>query len=82
MTKFYTFKHASANVCCAKIFKRNYLANTAQQTLASKIHPYKQMHPWKSLEQFSEDLLNNIIYNEGSSTITEMIKHRISNSNF
>ncbi|XP_076751731.1 pseudouridylate synthase RPUSD4, mitochondrial [Xylocopa sonorina] len=28
------------------------------------IHPYKQIHPWKSLTEFAEDLLNNIIYNK------------------
>lgn len=28
-------------------------------------HPYCQIHPWKSENEFARDLLKNVIYNEG-----------------
>lgn len=29
------------------------------------IHPYRQIHPWKSEKEFANSLLKNIIYNAG-----------------
>lgn len=55
ITKSYTLKCAyTTAISCTKILKRNYIEN----------HPYKHIHPWKSFRQFSDDLLNNIIYNK------------------
>ncbi|CAK9831054.1 hypothetical protein ANTRET_LOCUS8120 [Anthophora retusa] len=28
------------------------------------IHPFKQIHPWRSEKEFADDLLNNIIYDK------------------
>ena len=53
----------TVNVPCIKFFKRNYVVNVCEKA-EKKIHPYKQIHPWKSLAEFSEDLFNNIIYNK------------------
>lgn len=50
-----------------KSFKRNYtVEEPVQKFEKNKItHPYRQIHPWKSLSSFSTDLLNNLIYNKG-----------------
>ena len=56
ISKSYTIKYIYTNISCLKILKRNYIKN----------HPYKYIHPWKSLSQFTDDLLNNIIYNNGN----------------
>lgn len=29
------------------------------------IHPYRNIHPWKSIDQFTKDLVDNVIYNDG-----------------
>ncbi|XP_076635911.1 pseudouridylate synthase RPUSD4, mitochondrial [Colletes latitarsis] len=47
-----------------KLFNRNYNMENVQQKSEKKIHPYKQLHPWKSLTDFSEDLVKNVIYNK------------------
>lgn len=55
ITKSYTLKCAYDTVTsCTKILKRNCMEN----------HPYKHIHPWKSIKQFSDDLLNSIVYNK------------------
>ena len=55
ITNSYKLKYAYTTASsCIKILKRNYLKN----------HPYKHIHPWISFTQFSDDLLNNIIYNK------------------
>ncbi|XP_043528292.1 mitochondrial RNA pseudouridine synthase rpusd4-like [Frieseomelitta varia] len=54
ISKSYTIKYMYITISCLKILKRNYIKN----------HPYKHIHPWKSLSQFTDDLLNNIIYNK------------------
>ncbi|XP_046749518.1 mitochondrial mRNA pseudouridine synthase RPUSD3-like [Diprion similis] len=28
------------------------------------LHPYKKIHPWTSIENFSQDLIDNVIYNK------------------
>ncbi|KAK2587123.1 hypothetical protein KPH14_002885 [Odynerus spinipes] len=45
---------------------RKYCTDEAKYTLEKKkiIHPYRKLHPWKSLDKFSQYLLNNIIYNK------------------
>lgn len=35
------------------------------QFSAKEKHPYKKIHPWKSGNEFSEYLVNNLIYNKG-----------------
>ncbi|XP_033361184.1 mitochondrial RNA pseudouridine synthase rpusd4-like isoform X1 [Bombus vosnesenskii] len=55
ITRSYALKCAyTTATSCRKILKRNYMEN----------HPYKHIHPWKSFRQFSDDLLNNIVYNK------------------
>lgn len=57
ITKSYALKCAyTAATSCTKILKRNYIEN----------HPYKHIHPWKSFTEFSDNLLNNIVYNKGN----------------
>lgn len=56
LNKFYTFRHIHANISYIKILRKNYI----------KDHPYKNIHPWKSLSEFSNDLINNLIYNKGN----------------
>lgn len=56
VNKFYALKYAHTNISCIKILKKNYI----------KDHPYKNIHPWKSLLEFSNDLVNNLIYNKGN----------------
>lgn len=29
------------------------------------LHPYRKLHPWKSLIDFTDSILNQIIYNNG-----------------
>ncbi|CAL7946397.1 unnamed protein product [Xylocopa violacea] len=60
-TKFYTLKRVCTYIPYLKVFRRNYVKGIAQSKLRD-IHPYKKIHPWKSLQEFSEDLLSNIIY--------------------
>ncbi|CAK9805915.1 Pseudouridylate synthase RPUSD4, mitochondrial [Anthophora quadrimaculata] len=62
--KFCKFKHAYMNTSCIQVFKRNYLSNTVEEKAEKTIHPFKQIHPWKSVKEFADDLLNNIIYNK------------------
>lgn len=59
ISKSYTIKYMYITMSCLKILKRNYIKN----------HPYKYIHPWKSLSQFTDDLLNNIIYNKGNNIL-------------
>ncbi|CAD1476722.1 unnamed protein product [Heterotrigona itama] len=54
ISKSYTLKYMYTTISCLKILKRNYIKN----------HSYKYIHPWKSLSQFTDNLLNNIIYNK------------------
>ncbi|KOC68229.1 RNA pseudouridylate synthase domain-containing protein 4 [Habropoda laboriosa] len=63
-TKFCPFKHVYTNTSYTKICNRCYLTNLKQEQYKKKIHPYKQIHPWKSLVEFADDLLNNIIYDK------------------
>lgn len=56
VNKFYAFKYVCTNISYIKILKKNYIKN----------HPYKNIHPWKSLLEFSNDLINNLIYNKGN----------------
>lgn len=56
INKFYAFRYAHGNKFYIKILKKNYVKN----------HPYGNIHPWKSLLEFSSDLVNNLIYNEGN----------------
>ncbi|XP_003707989.1 pseudouridylate synthase RPUSD4, mitochondrial [Megachile rotundata] len=56
------FKHTTICAPCIKLLKRNF---AELQPISKKaLHPYKQIHPWKSMTEFSEDLLANIIFNE------------------
>lgn len=55
ITKSYTLRCTyTTATSCTKILKRNRMEN----------HVYKHIHPWKSFRQFSDDLLNNIVYNK------------------
>ncbi|XP_017763257.1 PREDICTED: RNA pseudouridylate synthase domain-containing protein 4-like [Eufriesea mexicana] len=56
ISKLYPFRCVTA--LCTKVIKRNYMNEMI------KNHPYKHIHPWKSLEEFSDHLLNNMIYNK------------------
>lgn len=72
ITNSYTLKYAYTTASsCIKILKRNYLKN----------HPYKHIHPWISFTQFSDDLLNNIIYNKGN-TLNINLCLQVSSFNF
>ncbi|XP_076246129.1 mitochondrial mRNA pseudouridine synthase Rpusd3 [Calliopsis andreniformis] len=51
-------------ILCTKICKRNYMENVAFRKSNKSIHPYNQIHPWKSFTEFSKDLVNNVIYNQ------------------
>lgn len=62
--KFCTFKRVCANIPRIKVFKRNYKGNIQEETFERKIHPYKQIHPWRSFAEFTEDLTKNIIYHK------------------
>ncbi|CAK9799908.1 Pseudouridylate synthase RPUSD4, mitochondrial [Anthophora plagiata] len=62
--KFCKFKHAYTNTSYIQVLKRNYLSNTVLENVEKKIHPFKQIHPWKSLKELADDLLDNIIYNK------------------
>ncbi|XP_031846941.1 pseudouridylate synthase RPUSD4, mitochondrial [Nomia melanderi] len=62
------FKHVCTqtlkiNSIFVKLFKRNYVQAVLQST-SKNLHPYQQIHPWKSLDEFSEELVNNVIYNK------------------
>ncbi|XP_026300657.1 mitochondrial RNA pseudouridine synthase rpusd4, partial [Apis mellifera] len=67
------FRYAHGNKFYIKILKKNYVKN----------HPYGNIHPWKSLLEFSSDLVNNLIYNEDGLIILNKpygIRSRKSNS--
>ncbi|KZC10958.1 PREDICTED: ribosomal large subunit pseudouridine synthase C-like [Dufourea novaeangliae] len=51
------------NAFYTKAFKTDYTQHATQKCSKRDIHPYKRIHPWKSLREFSEDLVNNVIYN-------------------
>ncbi|XP_012215382.2 pseudouridylate synthase RPUSD4, mitochondrial-like [Linepithema humile] len=51
---------AAYRVC----YKRYYTTQENQHTMQKKtIHPYFQIHPWKSEIEFANSLLKNVIYN-------------------
>lgn len=62
--KFWAQKRACTIVFYTKIYKRNCMTNVLEQKVKKQVHPYKCIHPWKSLTEFSEDLLNSTIYNK------------------
>ena len=45
-------------------FTRAYAESVALKKSGKKRHPFKDMHPWKSITEFSTDLVNNVIYNQ------------------
>lgn len=56
----------SCNRQCSRNVRRQFSAKVeAEQTTETKIHPYRTIHPWKSVEQFSKDLMAGIIFNDG-----------------
>lgn len=72
ITKSYALKCAyTTATSCTKILKRNCMEN----------HPYKHVHLWKSFKQFSDDLLNNIVYNKGN-TLNINLCLQVSSFNF
>ncbi|XP_076657864.1 pseudouridylate synthase RPUSD4, mitochondrial [Halictus rubicundus] len=46
-----------------KLFKRGYVEQQILDRKSETIHPYRQIHPWRSLTEFSDDLIRNVIYN-------------------
>ncbi|XP_076177829.1 pseudouridylate synthase RPUSD4, mitochondrial isoform X2 [Ptiloglossa arizonensis] len=54
----------STNTLNTKLFKRDYAESAVDKKLKNRIHPFKEIHPWKSLAEFSEDLARNVIYNK------------------
>lgn len=46
-------------------FRRAYAESVVLEKSGKKRHPFKDMHPWKSITEFSTDLVNNVIYNQG-----------------
>lgn len=49
---------AAIRICC-----RNYCTTEPYRNESKVIHPYRQIHPWKSENEFANDLLKNVIYN-------------------
>ena len=45
-------------------------------------HPYKKIHPWNSFKEFSESLLENVIYNNSKLIFIECILSIIHFLNF
>ncbi|XP_011877896.1 PREDICTED: RNA pseudouridylate synthase domain-containing protein 4-like [Vollenhovia emeryi] len=43
---------------------RSYCTESYTTTTNKVVHPYCQIHPWKSLDEFAKDLLKNVIYNK------------------
>ncbi|TGZ49337.1 pseudouridylate synthase RPUSD4, mitochondrial [Temnothorax longispinosus] len=43
---------------------RRYCTTEGYTTTQKVVHPYNQIHPWKSENEFAKDLLKNVIYNE------------------
>lgn len=39
-----------------------------EHTTKKVIHPYRRIHPWKSENEFVNNLLKNVIYNAGRSS--------------
>lgn len=57
---------AAYHVCYRSIYRRYCTTQENQYMIQKKtIHPYLQIHPWKSETEFANSLLKNIIYNAG-----------------
>jgi len=52
-----------------RTYYRKYCTTENDTTTQKVIHPYNQIHPWKSENEFVKDLLKNVIYNSGGEII-------------
>ncbi|XP_078048430.1 pseudouridylate synthase RPUSD4, mitochondrial [Augochlora pura] len=55
--------YITKNAFGKKPFRRYYVQQIFHKKPITVIHPYKQIHPWRSLTEFSNDLVHNVIYN-------------------
>lgn len=60
--KFTAFKHTCIRAPCIKLLKRNFAELKPKSK--KELHPYEEIHHWKSVTEFSEDILANIIFNK------------------
>ncbi|XP_076667893.1 mitochondrial mRNA pseudouridine synthase Rpusd3 [Andrena cerasifolii] len=58
-----TCASAITSLCTTKL-KRAYAESVALKNSGKERHPFKDMHPWKSITEFSTALVNNVIYNQ------------------
>nr|XP_033323022.1 mitochondrial RNA pseudouridine synthase rpusd4-like [Megalopta genalis] len=55
--------YTTTNAFGRKLFQRYYVQQILHKHSEIDTHPYKQIHPWRSLTEFSNDLVRNVIYN-------------------
>lgn len=46
-------------------YKKYCTVGNEYTTKKNLVHPYRRIHPWKSENEFVNDLLKNVIYNAG-----------------